>query len=157
MVESLSRVTLGEVAGWIAAVIAVISGVIQMSPIKVNPWTWLAKKIGRAVNIDVLNEIDDIKHVQKITQDKLDKHIQNDDERDANMHRQRILRFNTELMRGDNYPYEYFVDMLRDIDEYERYCENHPGYKNNRAVMAIANIKRVYEEHTRNGDFLGGV
>jgi len=44
--------------------------------------------------------------------------------------------------------------MLLDIDEYERFCETHPGYKNNRAVMAIANIKRVYQDHEENGGFL---
>ena len=46
------------------------------------------------------------------------------------------------------------LDMLLDIDEYERFCETHPGYKNNRAVMAIANIKRVYQDHEENGGFL---
>ena len=71
------------------------------------------------------------------------------------MHRQRILRFNADLMRGDNcYTHEYFVDVLRDIDEYEDFCRSHPGYKNNRAVMAIANIKRVYEQHEKDEDFL---
>lgn len=147
----------GEILGWSGGGLLLLLTFIQIAPIKVNPWSWLARKFGRAVNGEVLDEIDSIKREQKVTQNKLDKHIQDDDERDANMHRQRILRFNTELMRGDDYPHEYFVDMLRDIDEYERYCENHPGYKNNRAVMAIANIKRVYEIHTQNGDFLGGV
>ena len=85
---------------------------------------------------------------------KLEKHIQDDDERDASMHRQRILRFNIELMRGENFTLECFNDMLLDIDEYERFCETHPGYKNNRAVMAIANIKRVYQDHEENGGFL---
>lgn len=78
-----------------------------------------------------------------------------DDERDANLHRQRILRFNADLMKGDDcYTHEYFVDVLHDIDEYEDFCESHPGYKNNRAVMAIANIKRVYEQHEKDEDFL---
>lgn len=85
---------------------------------------------------------------------KLEKHIQDDDERDASMHRQRILRFNIELMRGEDFTLECFNDMLLDIDEYERFCETHPGYKNNRAVMAIANIKRVYQDHEENGGFL---
>ena len=127
---------------------------VQVAPIKVNPWSGLAKKIGRAINGEVLNEIADIKKEQRETQDKLEKHIQDDDERDANMHRQRILRFNIELMRGEDFTLECFNDMLLDIDEYERFCETHPGYKNNRAVMAIANIKRVYQDHEENGGFL---
>lgn len=132
---------MGEILGWSGGTLLLLMTFVQVAPIKVNPWSWLAKKIGRAINGEV--------------QDKLEKHIQDDDERDANMHRQRILRFNIELMRGEDFTHECFNDMLLDIDEYERYCETHPGYKNNRAVMAIANIKRVYQDHLENGGFLG--
>lgn len=132
---------MGEILGWSGGTFLLLMTFVQVAPIKVNPWSWLAKKIGRAINGEV--------------QDKLEKHIQDDDERDANMHRQRILRFNIELMRGEDFTHECFNDMLLDIDEYERYCETHPGYKNNRAVMAIANIKRVYQDHLENGGFLG--
>ena len=65
-----------------------------------------------------------------------------------------LVGFNIELMRGEDFTLECFNDMLLDIDEYERFCETHPGYKNNRAVMAIANIKRVYQDHEENGGFL---
>lgn len=44
--------------------------------------------------------------------------------------------------------------MLLDIDDYERYCESHPEYKNNRALMAISNIKRVYSENEKDDGFL---
>ena len=50
--------------------------------------------------------------------------------------------------------HEYFTDVLVEIDDYERYCETHPEYRNNRAVLAIANIKRVYKSHEANSDFL---
>ncbi len=146
--------TVSEILEWSGGGILLLLTLVQIAPIKVNPWSWVAKKLGRAINGEVLGEIADIKKQQREAQDKLDKHIQDDDERDANMHRQRILRFNIELMRGEDYTHEYFTDMLQDIDEYERFCEGHPGYKNNRAVLAIANIRRVYEEHERNGGFL---
>lgn len=145
---------MGEILGWSGGTLLLLMTFVQVAPIKVNPWSGLAKKIGRAINGEVLNEIADIKKEQRETQDKLEKHIQDDDERDASMHRQRILRFNIELMRGEDFTLECFNDMLLDIDEYERFCETHPGYKNNRAVMAIANIKRVYQDHEENGGFL---
>lgn len=146
-----------EIVEYIGGVLLILLTVIEITPIKFNPWSWMAKVIGKAINADVLKEIADVKDKQQKTAKKLEEHIQADDDRDANMHRQRILRFNSELMRGLNFTYEYYLDMLRDIDEYEMYCENHPNYKNNRAVMAIANIKRVYQEHEKNRDFLGGV
>lgn len=148
--------SMGEILGWSGGGLLLLFTLIQIAPIKVNPWSWIAKKFGQAVNADVLEEISDVKKQQKITESKLEKHIQDDDERDANLHRQRILRFNTELMRGENYTHEFFVDMLRDIDEYERYCNEHPEYKNNRAILAIANIKRHYQENEQNNTFLKG-
>lgn len=134
---------------------------VQFTPIKINPWSWVAKmfgrvvkRFGRAINADVLTEIEEVKRHQKETQEKLDEHIRVDDERDADKHRQRVLQFNADLIDGKNFTHEYFADMLVEIDDYERYCETHPEYKNNRAVLAIANIKRVFEHHEENNSFL---
>ena len=107
---------MGEILGWSGGTLLLLMTFVQVAPIKVNPWSGLAKKIGRAINGEVLNEIADIKKEQRETQDKLEKHIQDDDERDASMHRQRILRFNIELMRGEDFTLECFNDMLLDID-----------------------------------------
>lgn len=145
---------MGDILGWGGGTLLLLMTFIQIAPIKVNPWSWVAKKVGRAINGEVLNEIADIKTEQRETQEKLEKHIQDDDERDANMHRKNILGFNIELVRGKDFTHECFSDVLLDIDEYEAYCKTHPGYKNNRAVMAIANIKRVYQDHLGNGGFL---
>lgn len=35
----------------------------------------------------------------------------------------------------------------------ERYCKEHPEYENNRAVLAIQNIERVYSERLEKHDF----
>lgn len=145
---------MGEIVGWGSGAILLFLTLVQIAPIKVDPWTWMAQKIGKAINGEVLKQIDDIKKEQQTMCEKLEAHIKDDDERNAGMHRQRILRFNTELVRGETYTDEYFNDILLDIDEYERFCESHPGYKNNRAVMAMANIKRVYQDYEKNGGFL---
>lgn len=134
--------------------LVIIMTLVQISPIKIDPWGAIARWIGRALNGDVLKKLDKLEDGQAETREQLEEHIRVDDERDANARRRNILHFNVELMRGDNYTHEHFVDMLAEIDEYERYCEEHPGYKNNRAVMAIANIKRVYEENEKNNGFL---
>lgn len=120
---------------------------VQIAPVKINPWSWLAKALGRALNADVLAEV-------KETRKRLDAHIEADDEREADRHRERILRFNNELVRGLPHTKEDFVDVLATIDAYERYCENHPDYKNSRAVHAIANIGKNYDERLEKRDFL---
>lgn len=66
----------------------------------------------------------------------------------------RILCFSDEVRHGVKHSKESFDQVNLDIDTYRRYCEDHPEYKNNRAVMAIANIERVYADCLREQDFL---
>lgn len=127
---------------------------IQITPIKINPWSAIAKAIGRAINGEVIGMLSEVKSKQESTSDRLNEHIRMDDERNADEHRARILRFNNELIRDIPHTKEEFIDILADIDSYERYCEHHPDYKNNRAVHAIANIGRVYDERLQKHDFL---
>ena len=120
---------------------------VQISPIKLDPWTALGKALGRALNGDVLKEVGE-------TKSKLETHILVDDQRAADQHRVRILTFNTELLRGQRHTREDFIDILCEVDAYESYCKAHPEYKNSRCVHAVANIGRVYDELLRTGDFL---
>lgn len=125
----------------------ILMTLIQVMPVKINPWSAIAKAIGRAINADVLRELGAVK------QDLAD-HIRIDGEHNADEHRARILRFNNELLRDIPHTKEEFLDILADIDFYERYCDEHKGYKNNRAAHAIANINRVYDDRLRERDFL---
>lgn len=127
--------------------LAVLLTLVQIAPVKVNPWSAIAKAIGRAVNADVLRELD------MVTQ-KLDTHIRVDDERNADSYRTRILQFNNELLREIMHTREDFIEILAVIDDYESYCRDHKEYKNNRAVCAIENIKRVYMDRLQKHDFL---
>lgn len=134
--------------------LVILLTVVQIAPIKINPWSALAKALGRAINADVLKELNDVKATQKETQDRLNKHIRVDDERDADKHRERILQFNNELLRDIPHTREDFIEILGEIDKYEQYCREHPEYPNSRAVHAIANIGRVYDDRLEKHDFL---
>ena len=123
---------------------------LQISPIKVDPWSALAKALGRAVNADLLREL-------SATKAALEEHIRLDDERNADAHRAKILAFNTELLRGIDHTREDFIEVLAEIDQYESYCRSHPEYKNNRAKHAISNIGRVYDDRLAKHDFLGEI
>lgn len=68
--------------------------------------------------------------------------------------RYRILRFDDEVRHDEKHSKEHFDQILEDITEYEIYCGSHPDYKNNKAVLAIKNIKRVYQKCTNEGTFL---
>lgn len=144
-------------------VVAVLS-LLEIAPIKLNPWSAIAKAIGKAINADVLKDLQAVQAAQKEAQEALDKHIEDDkarqaadDEYKAETHRAAFLAFNTSLLRGELHTQEDFFDAFRHIDRYEDYCRAHPGYKNNRAAHAIANIGRVYDDRLKARDFLGGV
>lgn len=132
----------------------VLLTVIQIAPIKINPWSAIARLLGKAINADVLKELDDVEGEVRETQKTLDEHIRMDDERNADSHRQRILKFNNELLRDIPHTEEDFIEILAEIDFYEDYCKMHQEYKNNRAIHAIAYIGKAYDERLEKHDFL---
>lgn len=132
----------------------VVLSLVEIAPIKINPWSALARWVGGIVNKDVLERLDEISRVQRNTQQRLDAHIRVDDERAADMHRSKILRFNNELLRDIPHTREEFIEVLAEIDGYEAFCRDHPDYQNNRAIHAIANIGRTYDERLQKHDFL---
>ena len=72
----------------------VLMTLIQVSPIKVNPWSAIGcgcKKImsviGSALHGDIIGKLDKLQEMQTETQKRLDNHIRTDDERNADLHR----------------------------------------------------------------------
>ena len=133
--------TLAQIFSWGGGGLFLLLTLVQLAPIKVNPWSWLAKSVGKAIGIAAVEK-------------KLDEHISTDDRRDADRHRMEILRFNNELLRSIDHTKEEFIEVLAEIDAYERFCEDHPDYPNNRAVLAIENIQENYKERLQKHDFL---
>ena len=136
------------------SVLVALLSIVEITPLKVNPWSRLASWLGRAINSDVIKELETVKTNQAETRERLEEHISTNDKREADNCRARILRFNNELIREIPHTKEEFLDALKDIDEYERYCREHTDYANGRAIHAIANIGRVYDERLQKRDFL---
>ena len=119
----------------------ILMTIVQVSPVEINPWSWLAKIVAKAMGLNAIEA-------------KLDAHVTMDDRRAADGHRARILHFNNELLRDIDHTKEEFTEVLTEIDAYEKYCQEHPEYPNNRAVLAIGNIREVYKERLKLHDFL---
>lgn len=64
-----------------------------------------------------------------------------------------ILNFNGEIKRGIHHDEEQFNEVIRLIDKYEIFCRDNPDYPNNKAVLAIENIKNVYKKAYSKNDF----
>lgn len=147
MVEAISEMTVGQLAGSLALLIAVLSTVVEVSKIKLNPWSWLARKIGRAINGEVLEKVDNMEHKLQDMEDR-------EDERDAKAARSRVLRFGDELIHDQLHSKEHFDDILADITFYEKYCTDHPNFENDKMQMTAQYVKEIYHECMAEHKFL---
>ena len=89
-------------------------------------------------------------------EDKLDDHIQSDNERYATECRGRILSFASELINepGHRHTKGQFDAVLGDITHYNKYCEDHPNYQNEMTDRSIEIIRQIYDECAREHKFL---
>ena len=147
MSEFVDQLSLSGVLGGGSAVLLLLLTLIQIAPIKVNPWTWLARKIGRALNGDTLDRLDTLEQDVKEMKQK-------NEEREAKKSRSSILRFGDEIRRGTRHSKEHFDQILLDISFYERYCDTHRDFENNIALMTIEKIKDTYRECIDKDSFL---
>ena len=141
----------------------VLMTLVQIAPVEINPWSSVRKALsavgralGKVFNGAVIEKLDKMEAMQSETRKQLDEHIRVDDERNADLHRTYILRFSMELRRGMQHTDEDFNEVLYNIKCYEQYCRDHPEYENNRAVLAIQSIERVYSERLEMHDIGNG-
>ena len=87
-------------------------------------------------------------------QTSLNNHIREDEDEKARNKRYRILRFYDEMCEHRRHSESHFEDILDDIDDYEKYCEAHPEFRNNRGKVAMEHIKVTYGKIKSRGGFL---
>lgn len=128
---------------WVWVLIIGGLGMIKIPVIQINIWSI----IGKAINGEVLQKVKELN-------DSFERHISLAEEEKIRDARARILRFNDEVLLNRKHSKEHFEEILQDIDMYEKYCNDHPNYKNNKAVFAIDTIKEVYKKCLKDKDFL---
>lgn len=128
-------------------ILLVTMTLIQVAPIKVNPWSTIAKAVGRAINGEVIAKVEQLER-------DLEGMKEAQEERDAISCRSRILHFGDETIHGVRHTKEHFDQILRDITNYERYCDSHPNFENNTTVLTSQRIKDIYENCLKSADFL---
>lgn len=128
--------------------------IVQIVPIKVNPWSALARWIGRILNADLNKKIDNVSNDVKNVKYENDRFIYRYERDQAVLARVRILRFGDEVSRGMKHSEENFEQVLSDIDAYEHYCQIHPEFRNNQTVTTTKLIKENYKERLEKRDFI---
>lgn len=125
-----------EIIKAIPTIAAVLSVVIEIVPVKICPFSPL-RWLGRRINGDLAAR------VEMLTND-LNRLRSDSDERNAKLMRSHILAFGDELLHNTLHSKEAFEQILADIDEYDRYCREHPKFKNGVTVAATARIRETY-------------
>lgn len=124
-----------------------LAGIIEISPIKFNPWTWLIRGFGRMLNHDTNVKVDSLSTDVELLRNEMR-------ERDAVNARVRILRFGDECRLGVEHSKDYFDQIEADITTYENYCREHPDFKNNMTALTIAYINKIFARCLEKNDFL---
>ena len=121
----------GEIAGWGVAVLAAFMTLIQVSPLKLNPWDRILAWLGQKLNGKQLADLQ--KQVTAMW---------------VNSHRHHILTFARECRAGIEHSTDEWSNALVVADEYEVYCaEKHIA---NGIVKADTQfIRNLYQELSR--------
>ena len=131
----------------VIGLVIILAGMIKIPPLEINFWQWFGRSVGRVINGEVLDSV-------KGLSDEVDKLKKQQEVESVRQSRQRILRFNDEILFDRRHSKEHFDDILEDIDTYEEYCQEHKDFKNNKAELAIATIREVYTKCLKTHDFL---
>ena len=144
--------------GGVIGLLIILMGMIKIPKLELNIWNLIGRTIGRSINREAMQQTDNFsKSINSRIDDlshKVDDLEKAEELERVRFARQRILRFNDEILCGQRHSKEHFDEILDDITLYEHYCNDHEDYENNKAVLAIKTIKRVYDQCMITHDFL---
>ena len=137
--------------GWIF--LGIITFVEKFGPKDKKPWTALFTFIGKLITKDFAESQKALIDRVDVLSDKIEVVAESVDETRAIAARVRILRFGDELLEGRKHSKDTFDQALLDIDNYERYCKSHEGFKNHITEETVTFIQEQYRERLRNHNF----
>jgi len=137
--------------GWIF--LGIITFVEKFGPKDKKPWTALFTFIGKLITKDFAESQKALIDRVDVLSDKIEVVAESVDETRAIAARVRILRFGDELLEGRMHSKDTFDQALLDIDNYERYCKSHEGFKNHITEETVTFIQEQYRERLRNHNF----
>lgn len=140
------------VAGGVCLVLFL--SLIEISPLKINPWGKLFGAFGRAINKEMLKELSDLKTEVKKVDERVSKMDERIDENNVIQCRSRILIFGDEVSHGQNHSREHFRQVLSDITSYNSYCHEHPEFQNDMTKITSKRIEDDYMERDKIDNFL---
>ena len=134
--DFFQKLTAGEMAGWACVLLVLLLSLIQISPLKLNPWDhvfgWIGKKTNGAT----------AKRLEMLEKQIRDMWINN--------HRQCILTFARECRANIEHSSDEWTNVLNVAEEYEKYVEKN-NVTNGIITQDTAYLRMLYQELSREG------
>ena len=132
--EMMQKLTAGELAGWALVVLILLFSLIQISPLKLNPWDnifgWLGGKLNGKTE----------KRLEKVEKQIRDMWINN--------HRQTILTFARECRAEIQHSSDEWTNVLNVAEEYEKYVTENK-VTNGIITQDTEYLRNLYQELSR--------
>ena len=142
--------TLQDILKWLShnlwSIILGLSVFIQITPIKINPWSTLFKWIGNWINADTRKDITEIKTIVTNQQNTID-------ENEKDRIRWEILDFANSCRNGRRHTKDEYQHIITLRDKYNNLLEK-TGEKNGVFEAEYQYILELYAERQRKNDFL---
>lgn len=122
-----------------------VTTLLQISPIKINPWNWIFGKLGKAINSEMISKLDQVeKDISTIKKDR--------EEDNADNMRCRILSFAGSCRRHEHHDAEEWNNIISQIKKYETYVKER--HIDNGVIEETAvYLRELYHERLVNNDF----
>ena len=137
---------LGTKSDGIFFLFLIVMTLVQVTPVKLNPWDSMLRWLGNKLNRTISDRVDVIER-------KLDDHIEESSEERIRKIRADILDFGNACMNHRPHTKEEFEFVIAECDQYERFIEG-SNRKNGVAAATIREIRRLYEKGIRENSFL---
>ncbi|MBO5136448.1 MAG: hypothetical protein J6C17_03610 [Clostridia bacterium] len=139
--------TLKDLTAGGCTLVLILLTLIQVTPVKINPWSALARCIGRALNQEMHNSLNSLSDEFIAFKTEVSRNF-------AVQCRARILRFGDEILHDKQHTKEHFDQILTDITCYENYCRQNPHFENNITALTSKRIKDIYTKCLSENIFL---
>ena len=141
LLETLKCYT-SEILAWLA----IFSIVVEVAPIKVNPWTAILKSIGSRMNADILTRLKEV-------ETQLEKQDAKIDNNEKDRIRFEILDFARTCRKHEKHTKEEFDHIFEQYDKYEVILAS-LEQPNGKVTQAMHFISEVYQKILVDDDFI---
>lgn len=134
----MENIDISSALSWALVALLGGTGLMEVSKIKVNPWSWIIKRIGAVANEDLIKQVTAVQAAQA----DLKKDFEYDK---AERWRTEILQFGDELtFLATPHTAEMWKHILDVITKYDAFCKVHPDFPNAQTVETARFIRKRY-------------